>query len=91
MTRRPAAGTFCVPCDLWSSPCGWRGTRAGPALQLKDVKLTGDAYVTASARPEFLRVGSGGGGYMDFTDYNAPFTVTPPPAAQTVDGASYNF
>ncbi|HLN66617.1 MAG TPA: hypothetical protein VK280_05035 [Streptosporangiaceae bacterium] len=62
-----------------------------PALQLNDVKQPGDAYVTAAARPEFLRVGSGGGGYMDFTDYNAPFTVTPPPAAQTVDGASYNF
>jgi hypothetical protein len=62
-----------------------------PALQLNDVKQPGDAYVTTSARPEFLRVGSGGGGYMDFTSYNAPFTVTPPPAAQTVDGASYNF
>jgi hypothetical protein len=61
------------------------------ALQLNDVKPPGDAYVTASARPEFLRVGSSSGGYMDFTDYNAPFTVTPPPAAQTVDGASYNF
>ena len=62
-----------------------------PALQLNDVKQPGDAYVTTSARPEFLRVGSGGGEYMDFTGYNAPFTVTPPPAAQTVDGASYNF
>lgn len=62
-----------------------------PALQLNDVKQSGDVYVTASARPQFLRVGSSGGGYMDFTDYNAPFTVTPPPAAQTVDGASYNF
>jgi hypothetical protein len=62
-----------------------------PALQLDDVKPPGDAYVTAAARPEFLRVGSGGGGYLDFTGYGAPFTVTPPPAAQTVDGASYNF
>ena len=62
-----------------------------PALQLNDVKQPGDAYVTTSARPEFLRVGSGGGEYMDFTGYNARFTVTPPPAAQTVDGASYNF
>ncbi len=62
-----------------------------PALQLNDVKQPGDAYVTTSARPEFLRVGSGAGEYMDFTGYNAPFTVTPPPAAQTVDGASYNF
>jgi hypothetical protein len=62
-----------------------------PALQLNDVKQPGDAYVTAAAHPEFLRVGSGGGGYLDFTGYNAPFTVTPPPAAQTVDGASYNF
>jgi hypothetical protein len=62
-----------------------------PALQLNDAKQPGEVYVTASAHPEFLRVGSGGGGYMDFTGYDAPFTVTPPPAAQTVDGASYNF
>ena len=62
-----------------------------PALQLNDVTQPGDADVTTSARPEFLRVGSGAGEYLDFTGYDAPFTVTPPPAAQTVDGASYNF
>jgi hypothetical protein len=61
-----------------------------PALRLNDARQPGDAYVTISARPEFLRVGSAAG-YMDFTDYGAPFAVTPPPAAQTVDGASYNF
>ena len=72
---------------------GQNGTNGAgqPALQLNDVKQPGDAYVTASARPEFLRVGLGGGAHMNSTDYNAPFTVTPPPAAQTVDGASYNF
>jgi hypothetical protein len=61
-----------------------------PALRLNNAKQSGDAYVTASARPEFLRVGTPAG-YVDFTDYGVAFTVTPPPAAQTVDGASYNF
>ena len=25
----PGPGVICVACELWSSPCGWRGTRAG--------------------------------------------------------------
>jgi hypothetical protein len=60
-----------------------------PALELTDAGQ-GSAYVTVSARPELLRVGSGDG-YMDFTDYNGPLTVTRPPADETVDGAKYGF
>jgi hypothetical protein len=59
-----------------------------PALQLEDTKQAGSAYVTISASPEFLRTGDTGG-WVDFTDYNAPLTLAPPPAGQTVAGAGY--
>jgi hypothetical protein len=32
-----------------------------------------------------------GSGIMDFSDYNAPLTLTPPPANLTVDGSKYGF
>jgi len=59
-----------------------------PALQLKEGKQTGSAYVTISARPEFLRIGDTSG-YVDFSDYNAPLALTEPPASQTVAGSKY--
>ena len=60
-----------------------------PALQLTDAQNSGTAYVTLSAHPQFLQVGSSGSGYVDFTNYNAPLTVTAPPAADTVNAAKY--
>jgi hypothetical protein len=59
-----------------------------PALQLKEGKQTGSAYVTISARPEFLRIGDTSG-HIDFTGYNAPLALTAPPASQTVAGSKY--
>jgi hypothetical protein len=59
-----------------------------PALQLKDTRQTGSAYVTISASPEFLQTGDTGG-HVDFTDYNAPLALTAPPASQTVAGSAY--
>jgi len=58
---------------------------------LTGAQQSGSAYVTISAHPRLVRLGTGGGGYLDFTGYDVPFTVTPPAAAQTVDGASFNF
>jgi len=59
-----------------------------PALQLKDTQQTGSAYVTISATPQILQTGDTGG-YVDFTDYNAPLALTAPPASQTVAGSEY--
>jgi hypothetical protein len=59
-----------------------------PALQLKDTQQSGTAYVTLSADPEFLRTGDTSG-HVDFTNYNAPLTLSPPPAGETVAGARY--
>jgi hypothetical protein len=42
-------------------------------------------YVTDSAEPLLIRVSKTGSGLVNLTDYNVPFTVTPPPAAQVID------
>jgi len=72
---------------------GTTTTIAGqPALQIKDSGDPASAYVTVDAKPEFLRLdGGGGNGKLDFTNYNAPLHLTPPPAADTLDGAKYGF
>jgi hypothetical protein len=72
---------------------GTTTTIAGqPALQIKDSGDAASAFVTVDAKPEFLRLdGGGSNGKLDFTDYNAPLHLTPPPASETLDGAKYGF
>jgi len=60
-------------------------------LQLKDNSDSSNAYVTISAHPEFVRINGGRDGHLDFTAYNAPLTLTPPPASKTIDGSKYGF
>jgi hypothetical protein len=63
-------------------------TLAGqPALQLADKRHSMSAYVTISARPEFLRLDVSGQEHVDFTGYDQPVTVNPPPADETVTPA----
>jgi hypothetical protein len=63
-----------------------------PALQIKDIADTASVYVSISARPEFLRFeGSGTDGRWDFSHYNEPLHLVPPPASETLDGAKYGF
>jgi hypothetical protein len=59
-------------------------------LQIKATGQSGSEYVTNSASPQVVRLDTGSG-IMDFSDYNAPLTLTPPPASQTVDGSKYGF
>jgi hypothetical protein len=59
-------------------------------LQIKATGQSGSEYVTNSASPEIVRLDTGSG-ILDFSDYNAPLTLTPPPANETVDGAKYGF
>jgi hypothetical protein len=58
-----------------------------PALRLADKRHSRSAYVTISARPEFLRLDVSGQEHVDFTGYNQPVTLTPPPADETVTPA----
>ena len=57
------------------------------ALQLRDTSTSNSAYVTISANPEFVRLNGGSKGQLDFSDYDAPVTLTPPPASKTIDGS----
>jgi hypothetical protein len=59
-------------------------------LQIKATGQQGSEYVTNSASPQVVRLDTGSG-IMDFSDYNAPLTLTPPPANLTVDGSKYGF
>ena len=59
-------------------------------VQIKTADSPGSAYVTMSTNPQIVRVDTGGG-ILDFTDYGAPLTLTPPPASQVVDGSKYGF
>jgi hypothetical protein len=90
-------GAFCYLSQLASQVSGGENqlvkgqtaTIGGqPALQLKDTRQAGSAYVTISPTPEFLQTGDTGG-HVDFTDYNAPLALTAPPASQTVAGSKY--
>ena len=59
------------------------------ALQLRS-STPGSAYVTISASPEFLRLDAhdgGSQGQLDFSDYDVPVTLTPPPASKTINGS----
>jgi len=64
-----------------------------PAIKLTDSGDSAAAYVSTTSSPQLLRLSSPGkdGGRLDFTDYGEPVTVTPPPAAQTLDGKKYGF
>ena len=94
-------GALCDPAqfaksfgsDMTGMVKGTTTTIAGqPALQIKDSGDAASAYVTVDAKPEFLRLdGGGSNGRLDFTDYNAPLHLTPPPASKTLDGAKYGF
>jgi len=92
-------GALCDPAqfaksfggDMTGMVKGTTATIAGqPALQIKDSGDAASAYVTVDAKPQFLRLdGGGSNGRLDFTDYNAPLHLTPPPASETLDGAKY--
>jgi hypothetical protein len=95
-------GQLCDPGKLFGSsfenPTGIvkakNATISGqPALEIKDAKGSDAAYVSVSARPQFLRItGTGSSrGQLDFTGYGTPVTLTAPPASQTLDGAKYGF
>jgi hypothetical protein len=96
-----AMGAFCSPSQFASDfdstqvtgmIRGTTTTISGqPALQIKDIGDTASAYVTIASQPEILRLDSGSSGRLDFTRYNVPLDLTPPPANETLDGSKYGF
>jgi len=60
-----------------------------PMLQLKDLGDSATMEVSETADPRLLSMtdpSSSDGGTFTFTDYNAPVSLTPPPASETIDG-----
>jgi hypothetical protein len=53
-----------------------------PALALKAVGDAYTDYVSESVPPELLRADLAGQGELSFSDYNAPVTISPPPASE---------
>jgi hypothetical protein len=50
----------------------------------------GTVYVSESATPQILRIaGPAGQGSIDFSNYNAPATITAPPASDIIDGSKF--
>jgi hypothetical protein len=62
-----------------------------PALRIMDVTDSDSIYVSVSAKPELLRLDGGNQARLDFTNYDAPMRLVPPPLSQTIDGAKYGF
>jgi hypothetical protein len=63
-----------------------------PALGFKQPKNTsnGTVYVSDTATPEIVRIaGPSNEGSVDFSDYNAPATITAPPASKVIDGSKF--
>jgi hypothetical protein len=50
----------------------------------------GVAYISVSSTPEIVRLqGPPGEGQINFTNYNAPVTITAPPASEVIDGSKF--
>jgi len=51
---------------------------------------SGVVYISRSATPEIVQLqGPGSEGQVNFTNYNAPATITAPPAADVIDGSKF--
>jgi hypothetical protein len=51
---------------------------------------SGTVYISQSATPQIVRIaGTASQGAINFSDYNAPATVTAPPAGEVVDGSKF--
>ena len=66
-------------------------TILGQAAQELSKPGQGVVYVSLSSVPELMRIDGGSDGQMNFTGYNAPLNLTPPPAADTIDGTKLGF
>jgi hypothetical protein len=59
-------------------------------VELKDAGGEGNLFVSVASPRELLRLTSGTeAGALDFSNYNAKVKLTPPPAAQTIDGKKF--
>ena len=51
---------------------------------------SGIVYISESSTPEIVRLqGPASEGQINFTNYNAPVTITAPPASDVIDGSQF--
>jgi hypothetical protein len=99
MTSTSDVAQLCSPSGLWSvfanDSAGYVKTGTAtiggqPALAFKQQKQPGVVYISDSAIPEIVRIaGSASQGTFDFSDYNAPATITAPPVGDVIDGSKF--
>jgi hypothetical protein len=78
--------------DTGFAKAGTATVNGQPTLAFKQPKnpSNGTVYVSEAATPQILRIaGPASQGSIDFSDYNAPATITAPPASQIVDGSKF--
>ena len=79
-----------APADIPKSSATVNGQRV---VRFSDTGDAGYIDVSDTATPELVTAEASGqgNGLMHFSDYNAPVTLSPPPASQTLDGSKYGF
>jgi hypothetical protein len=51
---------------------------------------SGTVYISQSSTPEIVRLqGPSNEGQINFTNYNAPVTITAPPSSEVIDGSKF--
>jgi hypothetical protein len=98
-TSDASVAQVCSPLGPWSAFANDNGgfvetgtaTIGGqPALAFKQQKQPGIVYISDSATPEIVRIaGSASQGTFDLSEYNAPATITAPPAGDVIDGSKF--
>jgi hypothetical protein len=104
VTTKSELADFAQLCDPSSLASGFdkeitgfvkngTGTVNGQAVEsLKQPTHAGSGivYVSQSSTPEIVRLqGPSNEGQIDFTNYNAPVTITAPPASEVIDGSKF--
>lgn len=99
-TTLAALNTLCHPSQL-AKPFtgqvsgmvehGWTTINGQKVMHITDGGDSSGIYVTDSSTPEVVRLSSGSTLDLVFSDYNAPLSLTAPPASQILDGKKMGF
>lgn len=99
-TTLNALGVLCHPSQMASAftgavsgmvEHGYTTVNGQKALHITDSADPDGIYVSVTSTPEVLRLDAGSNANLYFTDYNAPLSLTAPPADLTLDGKKYGF
>jgi len=100
--RTRSVATICdLPKSLSSQLSNYSGMTKGSAttvdgqraLNINDTLGNNSLIISDAPVPEVLQILDSGSndGALNFSDYNAPVVLDPPPASETLDGSQYGF